>query len=137
MMKITLQWVPHDQWPRLTPDTKRFNVWQSYSYMVQAFHEKNGVVRLAVKRNIKNTERTSDSICWDELQAIKAACGYGNFEAVEVFPTSDDEQPAGGMRHLWIMPKSERLEFAWRNASHQLSLIRDMLSNKPDEEKGS
>lgn len=136
-MKITLKWVPHDQWPQLPKNPARFNLWMSHSYIVQGFHEKDGVVRLAVGRNPKNSDRHADSIGWDELQAVKAACSYGNFEAIEIFPPEDDAQPAGGMRHLWIFPKTMRLAQTWRKSGHQMSLLRDMLAGNSDEEKGS
>lgn len=135
-MEITLKWVPHDQWPRLAADPARFNVWISYSFVVQAFHEKNGVTRLRISSNINNRERDSDDITWSELQAVKAACGYGNFDAVEAFPPDDDAVSTGDARHLWVFPKTERMWFFWRKPGHQMSLLKDMLANKPDEEKG-
>ena len=42
-----LEWVPHTEWPR-SSNAARFNVWRSEDYLAQAYHEKDGVVRLSV-----------------------------------------------------------------------------------------
>lgn len=53
----------------------------------------------------------SDGITWDDLQWIKRAAGYGDREAVEVYPLDDDVVNVANMRHLWILPAGQRLPF--------------------------
>ncbi len=130
-----LEYVPRTAWPTLKPDPTRFNVWKSDRFLVQAFRERRGVVRLTVCRTERDEAgRLLDGISWDELQALKSSCGYGNYDAVEVYPPDADAVTAPNHRHLWIMPKHERLQFAWRNAGAQLSLIKDMLTKSKSEE---
>lgn len=90
----------------------RIVVYRNNKFLVQVIDEK-GKLRLTVNRTTINTKGDwNDGISWDELQKIKAEVGFGDFDAVEVYPASGDEVNVANMRHLWIMP--ERLEFAWR-----------------------
>jgi hypothetical protein len=123
-----LEWVPHNEWPR-SDNPARFNVWCSPDYLVQAFHEKDGVVRLSVCSIGPGCRTDADTIPWGDLQAIKAACGYGSFDALEAFPPENDVRGgAGNARYLWILPKNERLPFIWRNAGHQLGMFRELIN---------
>lgn len=128
-----LKWVPHNEWPHLKANAARFNVWRSPEYLVQAFHEKDGVVRLSVSSIGPNCRTDADTIPWGELQAIKASCGYGAFDALEAFPPDADVRGgAGNARYLWILPKTERLPFIWRNAGHQLGMFREIINKAKD-----
>ncbi|EOG1815585.1 hypothetical protein ACK3RA_000943 [Enterobacter hormaechei] len=48
----------------------------------------------------------------DALQEIKSAVGYGDRDAVEIYPRDSDVVNVANMRHLWITP--EPIAFAWR-----------------------
>lgn len=123
-----LEWVPRDQWPR-SENAARFNVWRSPDYLVQSFHEKDDVVRLSVVGTGPAARPDGNDIPWSDLQAIKTACGYGSFDALEAFPPEVDVRGgAGNARYLWILPKHERLPFIWRNAGHQLGMFRDLIN---------
>lgn len=129
-----LEWVPHTEWPR-SSNAARFNVWRSPDYLVQAFHEKDGVVRLSVAAVGPGVNMDGNNIPWSDLQAIKAACGYGAYDALEAFPPEADVRGgAGNARYLWILPKHERLPFIWRNAGHQLGMFRDMINKSKNGE---
>jgi hypothetical protein len=65
------------------------------------------MIRLQVGRNDRQ-----DGISWDHLQAIKNALGYGEYDAVEVYPRQQDIVNLGNFRHLWI--SKHHLTFAWR-----------------------
>lgn len=124
-----IKWVPHSEWPRLSTNAARFNVWQSSEYLVQAYHEKDGIVRLSIAGIGPNARPDGNDIPWGDLQAIKSACGYGAFDAVEAFPPECDVRGgAGNSRYLWILPKHERLPFIWRNAGHQLGMFRELVN---------
>lgn len=52
-----------------------------------------------------------DGITWDELQALKRQCGFGDRFAVEVYPADLDVVNVGNLRHLWVLQGA--LPFAW------------------------
>lgn len=107
---------PSEEWPsRGAPDVLR--VLRSRHFLVQEFRtQAPAIVRLSVNR----TALTSDGgweqdITWEELQRLKREAGYGEFDAVEVFPPDADVVNVANMRHLWILPAGS-LAFAWRKA---------------------
>lgn len=107
--------VPQSSWPASQFDPKRFAVFLSTDYLVQAFNEDDGVIRLSInKAKMGINRRWVDGVSWDELQEIKNQCGYADFDAVEVYPRENDVVNVANMRHLWILP--EKLSFAWRKA---------------------
>lgn len=93
-----------------------YAVWRSKKYLVQAYAEKGGVVRLSIIRTVVGQDGNwIEDISWDELQSIKRQIGMGDWFAVECFPRDEDVVNVSNMRHLWILP--EPLYFAWRKAS--------------------
>lgn len=72
-------------------------VWESDVFNVFAFYDKYAV-RLDIERKDK-----ADGITWDELQYIKDACGFGAFDAVELYPANKDVINTGNWRHLYIL----------------------------------
>ncbi|HID9686324.1 TPA: DUF7694 domain-containing protein [Citrobacter amalonaticus] len=71
------------------------------------------VIRLTVNTtSIASSGRWKDGISWDALQEIKSAVGYGDRDAVEIYPRDSDVVNVANMRHLWITP--EPISFAWR-----------------------
>lgn len=104
--------IPRDQWPSDTAPG-RLEVWRSRDYLVQVFAEPPPcLVRLSINRTVIAGQRWVDGISWDDLQRLKAECGYGGHDAVEVFPHALDVINVANMRHLWVM--GEPLTFAWR-----------------------
>jgi hypothetical protein len=109
-----LKQVPRVEWP---PDRSRklLNCWRSRDYLVQVFVERIELVRLSINRTTLNgTGGWNDNMTWDELQAIKSTVGYGEYDAVEIYPCDEDVVNVANMRHLWVMPKDQKLFFAWR-----------------------
>lgn len=110
-MPITLMSVPRDQWP--DPLAPQRRVLRSREFLVQEFDAPApAFVRLSVNRTAVNGDRWEDGISWDDLQRIKAECGYPMADAVEVYPAQGDEVNVANMRHLWVL--REKLAFAWR-----------------------
>ena len=96
------------------PDPARFAAWRSCSFVVSAARTPSGVCRLSVQRTeVDGTGAWRDGITWDELQRIKGECGFGDFDAIEVYPRDRDVIYEANMRHLWVL--AEPLGFAWRN----------------------
>lgn len=103
--------VPTTEWP-LAHDPRIFAVWRSRYFLVQAYQERDGIVRLTINRTTMRGDRWKDGISWERLQAIKSEVGYGEFDAVEIFPREGDEVNVSNMRHLWVLP--EPVPYAWR-----------------------
>lgn len=92
-----------------------FAQWRSREFVVQAFRVPGDVIRLSVNRTHvdPSTMRWVDGITWDDLQRLKSEAGYGDREAVEVYPPDANVVDVANIRHLWVLP--ERLPFSWRN----------------------
>lgn len=104
--------VPRDEWPE-HPDSLQ-QVWLSRKFLVQAFKEPAGMLRLSINRTVHNGDSWVDQITWDELMQIKRECGYGGRDALEVFPADRDVVNVANMRHLWI--PADPVSFAWRKS---------------------
>lgn len=109
--------VPKDDWARKwEARIKPFRVLRNRHFLVQVFKE-SGILRVSVNRTrLKEIGRWDDKITWDELQEIKSKLGYGEFDAVEIFPRDEDVVNVANMRHLWILTKAT-LPFIWRKES--------------------
>lgn len=87
--------------------------WRSNRFVVLEFAEAEGISRLSINRTaIDRNGDWLDGITWDELQLLKQQCGYGDLDAVEVFPADKDVQFVANMRHLFVFQKP--LDFVWR-----------------------
>lgn len=106
--------IPEEAWPRTEPVSEKLKeLWRNREFVVQVYAEKDGIFRLSVcKTAVTIQGRWVDGISWDELQAIKNAVGFGEYDAVEIYPKDDDVVNVANMRHLWIM--NGELPFVWR-----------------------
>ena len=71
-------------------------VWESDTYNVYAFSEGN-LIRLDIERKDKK-----GNITWDELQNIKSNCGFGDMDAIELYPKDKDVINTENWRHLYV-----------------------------------
>lgn len=112
----TLTEVPKHEWPPHPPSgTLPVRVWRSRDYLVQQYDAPEPVLcRLSINRTGLNGNRWADGIGWEDLQSIKREIGYGDHDAVEVYPNQADIVNVANMRHLWVM--REPVPFAWRRA---------------------
>lgn len=98
------------------PALNRGRVWRSSDFLVQEYLNQGPAVvaRLTVNRTALDASGGwRAEISWDELQGIKNECGFGGFDAVELFPKACDVVHVANMRHLWILQGA--VSFAWRN----------------------
>lgn len=110
-----LEPVPASNWPESTWNMANppFDVWRSRFYLVQGFREAGGIIRLSVnKTSVEDDGRWVDGLAWDELQEIKRQVGYGDFDAVEIFPCDKNIVNVANMRNLWVMPAP--IPFGWK-----------------------
>lgn len=110
-----LRLVPRDEWPLEHQGGPILRVWRSRDFLVQEYAEATpALVRLSVLRTTLDPKvgRWVDGITWDELQSIKAQCGYGQQDALELYPSDADVVNVANLRHLWVM--AFPVSFAWR-----------------------
>lgn len=74
---------------------------------------------MSVCRTSMRQGRWVDGISWDDLQRLKREAGYGESDAVEVYPADSDVVNVANMRHLWILETPIR--FAWRSRQSEES----------------
>lgn len=110
----TLRPVARDRWPEdLLDAATRIAVWRSRHFLVQAFEEA-GLIRLSISRTELNAVGDwKDGISWDELQDLKRQAGYGEMDAVEIYPAEKDVVNVANIRHLWVWPGE--LSYKWRD----------------------
>lgn len=110
-LSTTLQLLPATADPK--PSNAPLRVWRSRDFLVQEYAAPApALVRLSVNITSHNGSDWDDGITWDQLQDIKAQCGYPWHTAVEVYPSTLDVVNVANMRHLWV--PSDHLPFAWR-----------------------
>lgn len=116
--------VPQEEWP----DTFRLlthqptHVWRSRDFLVQVYPPRHGAIRLSICRTIlaDDGSRMADGIRWDDLQRLKAECGFADRDAAEIFPAEIDVVNVANMRHLWVLV--EPLPFKWTAQSEARGL---------------
>ena len=97
-----LEVIPESKWPN-TVD-KRLKVWRSKDFLVQAFKERDGMVRLSINRtSLGDNGRWIENITWEELMELKRQAGFGDFYAIEVYPQDKQIVNVANMRHLWVV----------------------------------
>ena len=103
--------IPQIEWPIYRdPDLK--HVYKNRDFLVQEYHEVNGIIRLSICSVKKKGSKWIDGITWDQLNDIKSGVGFSDHFAVECYPETDNIVNVANMRHLWILP--ERLPFSWK-----------------------
>lgn len=112
-MSTILQPLAKTDWPENLPDGL-VNVWRSRDFLVQEYSSENSPRRLAICRTSVDTDigRWQDGITWDDIQRLKREAGYGNIDAVEIYPNDRDIVNVAAIRHIWLM--DEPIAFAWR-----------------------
>ncbi len=86
-------------------------VFRSSKFLAQLFVAKDDAQRLSICRTeITITGDWKADISWDDLQLIKAECGFGDRWAVEIFPPDPAVVNIANMRHLWLTLQPQ---FAW------------------------
>lgn len=115
-LPVSLHEVPRHDWPVAHQrDPVLARVLRSRDFLVQVYHEEGAVeFRLSVLRTTLEGDRWQDGITWDELQRLKAECGFADRDAIEIYPAARDVVNVANIRHLWLM--REPVSFAWRRA---------------------
>jgi hypothetical protein len=86
-------------------------------FLVQEYYVPHDTVicRLSIQRTMLDDRGGwVDGITWDQLQQVKSAVGYGDHDAIEIYPRDENVVNVANMRHLWIL--AEPLAFAWQKS---------------------
>lgn len=95
---LTAREVPEDMRERV------IGLWQSRDYLVTAWATPGIVCRLTInRRELTQDGGWKEGIDWETMQSIKRLCGYGDKDAVEVFPNDANVVNVARMRHLWVL----------------------------------
>lgn len=91
-------------------------VWRSNRFLVQLYRPKAGGQRISINRTMVDvtTGRWVDGITWQEIQDIKRGIGFGDRDAIEIYPADQDVVNVANMRHIWLV---EPVAFAWRKSA--------------------
>jgi hypothetical protein len=110
----TLKEWTRETWPT-TPTSYVLRVFRSKNFLVQEYvAPAPAIVRLSVNRTgLGKGGEWKQDIPWEDLQRLKREVGFGDHDAVEVFPPDTDVVNVANMRHLWILAPGT-LAFAWR-----------------------
>lgn len=113
---VVLREIPRAEWPLgLAALTNApIKAWRSRGFLVQAFAAPSpALVRLSVNRASAQGESGWDAeITWDELQRLKREAGYGDCDAIEIYPADRNIVNVANMRHLFVLAEPHPL--TWR-----------------------
>lgn len=111
--------VPKQEWPDSAPPAL-VKLFRSNEFLVQQYRD-GDYIRLTVNRATTSAEDYETNgqdwqgdIDWEEMQKLKAQCGFKNQWAVEVFPPDREIVNVASMRHLWVLPAEP--EYGWTKA---------------------
>lgn len=115
---LTMTAVARAEWPKVFDGMEGATaerVWLSRTFLAVLYNEPGKAARrLTVCRTqLDDQGDYRDGVSWDDLMRVKAECGYGDVDAVELYPRDRDVVNVANMRHLWILP--ELSELAWRS----------------------
>lgn len=113
--------VPMENWPAalqrqavsLTARSVPVRAWRSKYFVAHLWDEGAAKPRrLTVHRPAFGDDgRFAGGITWDELMQVKRECGFGERDALELFPADRDVVDVNNLRHLWIL--TERSPLTW------------------------
>ena len=118
-LPLHLESIPRSEWPNELASRvgSPIQVWRSRHFLVQQYSAPEpAMCRLSVLRTVLKGDRWLDGITWDDLQILKAQCGYADAWALEIYPPEEHVINVANIRHLWLIPSAP--EFAWTKQNH-------------------
>lgn len=96
----TLTPIPPSEWKSHPKNI--LNVWRSRQYFVQLYRD-DAALRITINRTeLKAGTNWKDNIPFEDLMRIKREIGYGDTQAIEIYPPDAEVVNVANMRHLWI-----------------------------------
>lgn len=87
-------------------------LWASREFSAALFLQ-SGYRRLSIAR----ADDVQRPLSWEELMQVKRDCGFGDCDALEVYPRDSDIFNTGNVRHLYLVGE---VPFALRQNTHGL-----------------
>lgn len=114
----TMMPAPESEWPAFRHMALQPSyVWRSRRFLAVLYKEPT-THRLSVCRcALGDDGRWIGDLTWDELQSVKAQCGFPLAWAVEVYPPDGETVNVANMRHLWLL--DEAPAYGWRRAARR------------------
>jgi len=110
-----MEWVPKNLWPEGWNKHKHppSIVYLSAHFLALIYPDDN-YTRISICRTSRMEDQSDwqDNISWEEIQKIKSECGYGQMDAMEIYPRDSDVVNVANLRHIWVSKKP--IPCAWR-----------------------
>lgn len=106
--------IPISDWPPnvASMPSRPVMVFRSRDFLASFYDDPNGYLRMSVQRVTQFGDGNwKDGITWDDLQRVKAQCGFGEHWMVETYPPDSEIVNVANIRHLFLL--SEVPPFAW------------------------
>jgi hypothetical protein len=89
--------------------------YRSRRFMAQLY-QNGGWLRISVNRSeyLPEADCWKDGISWDDLMEVKAQLGFGDHDAIEIYPRNSDVVNVTNMRHLFLIPEGIEIDCIWR-----------------------
>jgi hypothetical protein len=116
---------------RTGDDTGPAIAWRNRHFLAQIYSDGTHL-RLSINRTVLNDEgHWVDGITWDELQWVKAQCGFSHYWAVEIYPADEHVICDANIRHLLLLGEQQP-SFAWTSETRAgRSPLNEILANQP------
>lgn len=98
--------LPPQEWPTTASPHGLRRVHKSDALIVMECARPGNLTLLMIQRL-----DARDGLTWDDLQWVKGALGYGDREALEMYPREDLVVNVANIRHLWMLPEGEVMQF--------------------------
>jgi hypothetical protein len=72
---------------------------------------------ITCRLSIARSNGANTPLSWEELMQVKRDCGFGDYDALEVYPRDGDIFNSGNIRHLYL---TGTVPFALRKNTHVL-----------------
>lgn len=112
-----MQRVQQDQWAHIAGFQSGWSpteIWRSNRFLAQITARTPTTSIAILRTELKSDGNWEDGITWDELMAVKRQIGFGDRDALEVYPRDSDVVFVANIRWLWIPEHPP--EFIWRSA---------------------
>lgn len=96
-------------------EQKLIKSYRNNRFLVQLYIEGNWI-RLSINRAKIDVNKNTwaDGISWDDLMKIKHQLGFGDKDAIEIYPKDSDVVNVTNMRHLFICSEDQTPSCIWR-----------------------
>jgi len=107
--------IPISEWPLAVASMTKppIMAFRSRDFFAAFYDDPNGYLRMSVQRVVQFGDGNwKDGITWDEMQRVKAQCGFAESWMVEVYPPESEVVNVANIRHLFLL--AEAPPYSWQ-----------------------